>query len=29
MEADYCLVAVGRKAYTEGLNLKKAGLKVN
>ena len=29
MEADYCLVAVGRKAYTEGLNLDKMGLKVN
>jgi dihydrolipoamide dehydrogenase len=29
MEADYCLVAVGRKAYTEGLNIEKAGLKVN
>ena len=30
MEADYCLVAVGRKPYTEGLNLEKgAGLKVN
>ncbi len=26
LEADYCLVAVGRKAYTEGLNLEKAGL---
>jgi dihydrolipoamide dehydrogenase len=29
MEADYCLVAVGRKPYTEGLNLDKAGLEVN
>ena len=29
MEADYCLVAVGRKAYTEGLNIENAGLKVN
>ena len=29
MEADYCLVAVGRKPHTEGLNLEKAGLKVN
>jgi len=29
MEADYCLVSVGRKPYTEGLNLKKAGLKTN
>ena len=28
-EADYCLVAVGRKAYTEGLNLEAAGLKAN
>lgn len=28
-EADYCLVAVGRKAFTEGLNLEAAGLKVN
>jgi len=27
MEADYCLVAVGRKAYTEGLNLENAGSK--
>ncbi|WP_405564567.1 dihydrolipoyl dehydrogenase [Polaribacter sp. Asnod6-C07] len=26
---DYCLVAVGRKAYTEGLGLEKAGVKVN
>ena len=26
-EADYCLVAVGRSAYTEGLNLEGAGLK--
>lgn len=25
-EADYCLVAVGRSAYTEGLNLEAAGL---
>jgi len=25
-EADYCLVAVGRSAYTEGLNLEGAGL---
>ncbi len=25
--ADYCLVAVGRKPYTEGLNLKAAGVK--
>ncbi len=29
MQADYCLVAVGRKPYTEGLNLNKAGIKVN
>ncbi|NVK65520.1 MAG: dihydrolipoyl dehydrogenase [Flavobacteriales bacterium] len=29
MEADYCLVAVGRKPYTEGLGLENAGLKVN
>jgi len=29
LEADYCLVAVGRKAFTDGLNLEKAGLQVN
>lgn len=29
MEADYCLVAVGRKAYTAGLGLENAGLSVN
>jgi dihydrolipoamide dehydrogenase len=29
LEADYCLVAVGRKAFTEGLNLDKAGLQIN
>jgi dihydrolipoamide dehydrogenase len=29
LEADYCLVAVGRKAYTDGLNLEKAGLTAN
>ena len=29
LEADYCLVAVGRKAFTDGLNLDKAGLQVN
>jgi dihydrolipoamide dehydrogenase len=29
LEADYCLVAVGRKPYTEGLDLEKAGLSVN
>ena len=28
-EADYCLVAVGRKAFTSGLNLENAGLTVN
>ena len=28
-EADYCLVAVGRKAYTEGLGLENAGLETN
>lgn len=28
-EADYCLVAVGRKAYTEGLNIDKLGLTAN
>lgn len=27
-EGDYCLVAVGRKAYTEGLDLESAGVKV-
>ena len=26
---DYCLVSVGRKAFTEGLGLEKAGVKVN
>ncbi|MFY9243035.1 MAG: dihydrolipoyl dehydrogenase [Polaribacter sp.] len=26
---DYCLVSVGRKAYTEGLGLEKVGVKVN
>lgn len=29
MEADYCLVAVGRKPYTAGLGLENAGVKVN
>lgn len=29
LEADYCLVAVGRKAYTDGLNLEAAGLTAN
>jgi dihydrolipoamide dehydrogenase len=28
-EADYCLVAVGRKPFTEGLNLEAAGVTVN
>ncbi len=28
-EGDYCLVSVGRRPYTEGLNLDKAGLKAN
>lgn len=28
-EADYCLVAVGRKPFTEGLNLEAAGLSTN
>jgi dihydrolipoamide dehydrogenase len=28
-EADYCLVSVGRRPYTEGLNLEAAGVKVN
>lgn len=28
-EADYCLVSVGRKPYTEGLGLDKAGLKAD
>lgn len=28
-EADYCLVAVGRKAFTDGLDIEKAGLSVN
>jgi dihydrolipoamide dehydrogenase len=28
-EADYCLVAVGRKPFTQGLNLEAAGLAVN
>ncbi|MAO07161.1 MAG: dihydrolipoyl dehydrogenase [Alteromonas sp.] len=28
-EGDYCLVSVGRKPYTEGLNLDKAGVKAN
>jgi dihydrolipoamide dehydrogenase len=29
LEADYCLVAVGRKAYTEGLGLENIGLSAN
>ena len=29
IEGDYCLVAVGRKAFTEGLNLKSAGVASN
>ncbi|MBI1307562.1 MAG: dihydrolipoyl dehydrogenase [Bacteroidetes bacterium] len=29
LEADYCLVSVGRKPYTEGLNLEAAGLKTD
>ena len=29
LEADYCLVAVGRKAFTTGLGLENAGLTVN
>ncbi|MFM7387318.1 MAG: FAD-dependent oxidoreductase, partial [Bacteroidota bacterium] len=29
IEADYCLVAVGRKAYSEGLGLDKVGISVN
>ena len=28
-EADYCLVAVGRKAFTSGLNIENAGLVMN
>jgi len=29
LEADYCLVSVGRKPFTEGLNLEKAGIKLD
>lgn len=29
LEADYCLVAVGRKPYTDGLGLENVGLSVN
>ena len=28
IDADYCLVAIGRKPYTEGLGLEKVGIKV-
>jgi dihydrolipoamide dehydrogenase len=28
LDGDYCLVAVGRKAYTQGLNAEKAGVKL-
>ncbi|WP_339816013.1 dihydrolipoyl dehydrogenase [uncultured Imperialibacter sp.] len=28
LKGDYCLVSIGRKAYTEGLGLEKAGVKV-
>ena len=29
LEGDYCLVAVGRRPYTDGLNAEKAGVQVN
>jgi len=29
LQGDYCLIAIGRKPYTEGLNLKAAGLDIN
>ena len=29
LEGDYCLISIGRRPYTEGLNLKAAGLGVN
>jgi dihydrolipoamide dehydrogenase len=29
LEGDYCLVAVGRRPYTEGLNLEAAGVKID
>jgi dihydrolipoamide dehydrogenase len=29
LEADYCLVAVGRRAYTDGLNLQNAGVHID
>ena len=28
-QADYCLLAVGRHAYTTGLNLEKIGIETN
>lgn len=29
LEGDYCLIAVGRRPYTDGLNAEKAGVQVN
>ena len=29
LDGDYCLISIGRRAYTEGLNLKSVGLDVN
>jgi len=29
LEGDYCLVAVGRRAFTDGLNLQAAGIKID
>lgn len=29
LDGDYCLVAIGRRAYTDGLNLENAGLKTD
>ena len=29
LEGDYCLISIGRRAYTEGLNLKAVGLDIN
>jgi len=29
LEGDYCLISIGRRPYTEGLNLKAAGLDIN
>lgn len=29
LEGDYCLVATGRRPYTEGLGLEKAGVQLN